>query len=172
MRIELDAEYDILYIELREGDVERTEDLDDGVHMDLDAEGRVLGLEFISMEAFHRYLALHDGRVEIPDVVEDETTLCRQRFRNEQERLQAELEVAIASRTPRQQAILRLRFYEGLTLAEIAQELGIAESMVFLQLRRTLTDLRRELAGKLAADEGTAPWRLEECLEEYYVGTR
>ncbi len=63
MRIELDTDYDILYIELREhgdGDVERTEDLADGVHLDLDAEGRELGLEFLSLDAFEDFVKERD----------------------------------------------------------------------------------------------------------------
>lgn len=75
MKIELDAEYDLLYIELRDGDVDRTLDLDDGVHLDLDTEGRVLGMEFISMEAFKHFLERHSGQVEIPDVVKDPDAL-------------------------------------------------------------------------------------------------
>lgn len=63
MRIELDTDYDVLYIELREhgdGDVERTEDLADGVHLDLDAKGRELGLEFLSLAAFEDFVRDHD----------------------------------------------------------------------------------------------------------------
>lgn len=67
MRIERDAQHDVLYIELREGEAERTVDLDDGVHMDLDDEGRVLGVEFLSLGAFERYLERHNGQVDIPE---------------------------------------------------------------------------------------------------------
>ena len=71
MRIELDKEYGLLYIELRDGEVEETVDLAEGVHLDMDAEGRALGIEFLSLEAFEHYLRTHAGVVEIPDVVED-----------------------------------------------------------------------------------------------------
>ncbi len=55
MKIELDTEHDLLYIELKDGDVDRTVDLGDGVHLDLDAEGRALGLEFLSLAAFEGF---------------------------------------------------------------------------------------------------------------------
>ncbi len=73
MRIELDKEADILYIELRGGEVDNTVDLDDGVFADLDAEGRVLGVEFIALSAFQAFLERHNGRVEIPDMVKTPT---------------------------------------------------------------------------------------------------
>lgn len=75
MRIELDKEADILYIELKDGEVDNTVDLDDGVFADLDAEGRVLGVEFIALSAFRAFLERHNGSVEIPDVVEDPDAL-------------------------------------------------------------------------------------------------
>jgi hypothetical protein len=49
-------------------------DLDDGVHLDLDAQGRTLGIEFLSIEAFRRYLERRDGVVTIP-VLLDATEL-------------------------------------------------------------------------------------------------
>jgi uncharacterized protein YuzE len=60
LRIELDTEYDILYIELREGDVGRTEDLEDGVHLDFDAENQMVGLEFLSLAAFEDFVKDRD----------------------------------------------------------------------------------------------------------------
>lgn len=37
----------------------------------MDAEGWVLGLEFVDADDFHRYLATHGGVLEIPEQVED-----------------------------------------------------------------------------------------------------
>lgn len=70
MKIELDPAFDLLYIQLREGEAESTVDLDEGVHLDLDAEGRTLGIEFLSIEAFRRYLGRRDGTVNIPDLLD------------------------------------------------------------------------------------------------------
>lgn len=75
MKIELDTEYDILYIELREGDVERTKDLDDGVHLDLDAEDRVLGLEFLSLAAFEDFVKHRDLPTNPIEWLRDEVAL-------------------------------------------------------------------------------------------------
>lgn len=60
MRIELDKEYDILYVELRPNDVDDTVDLADGVHLDLDVEDRVVGLEFLSLDAYKDFVKHHD----------------------------------------------------------------------------------------------------------------
>ncbi len=61
MRIELDKAYDLLYIEVRPDlEVERTEDLADGVHADLDAEDRVVGFEFLSLEAYDAFVRDQD----------------------------------------------------------------------------------------------------------------
>ena len=43
MRIQRDQRYDLLYIELHDGEVEETHDLAEGVYADVDIEGRVLG---------------------------------------------------------------------------------------------------------------------------------
>jgi uncharacterized protein YuzE len=80
VKIEMDAEYDVLYIELRGGDVDRTVDLDDGVHMDLDAEDRVLGLEFLSLEAFRQFVRHHEGTVTIPELLTDPEALSQLRY--------------------------------------------------------------------------------------------
>ena len=47
MRITYDAEADVLYIELRRATPEDSLDLEDGVTADLDANGHVIGLEFL-----------------------------------------------------------------------------------------------------------------------------
>ena len=47
MRITYDAEADVLYIELRRATPEDSLDLEDGVTANLDANGHVIGLEFL-----------------------------------------------------------------------------------------------------------------------------
>jgi len=47
-----DKEYDLLYLELHAGDTKRTEDLINGVHLDLDAEDQVVRAESLSLDAF------------------------------------------------------------------------------------------------------------------------
>ena len=47
MRIEYDREADALYIYLREVKVEDNQDIEEGVTVDLDAEGHIVGIEIL-----------------------------------------------------------------------------------------------------------------------------
>jgi uncharacterized protein YuzE len=53
MKIEYDKEGDALYIRIQEKDVARTQEVSDGVNLDFDGEGRLIGLEVL--DAFKRY---------------------------------------------------------------------------------------------------------------------
>jgi uncharacterized protein YuzE len=53
MKIEYDKEVDALYIRIREKDVARTQEVSDGVNLDFDVEGRLIGLEVLG--ASRRY---------------------------------------------------------------------------------------------------------------------
>lgn len=55
MKIEFDPIADAIYVELAEGDVDRTEEIKPGLILDYDAEGNVLGVEllYISKRASH-----------------------------------------------------------------------------------------------------------------------
>jgi uncharacterized protein YuzE len=59
---------------LPEGFVEETLELDEGVYLDLDKEGYVIGLEILSLEEWGEFLDKHPEGVEIPERVEDPTT--------------------------------------------------------------------------------------------------
>jgi uncharacterized protein YuzE len=48
MRIEYDKAVDALYIRIQEKDVARTQEVSDGVNIDFDGEGRLIGLELLS----------------------------------------------------------------------------------------------------------------------------
>jgi uncharacterized protein YuzE len=75
MRIEHDREANAVYVyfrgEIRHGEAARTVELEEGVYLDTDKEGRPLGLEFLDLRDFLGYLERHDGRVEIPEHVRD-----------------------------------------------------------------------------------------------------
>lgn len=74
MRFELDSEVNALYIYLREipdGAVARTVELEEGVNLDIDAAGRILGLEFVDADDFGKFLADHGGGLDIPERAED-----------------------------------------------------------------------------------------------------
>lgn len=47
MKIEFDQAADALYIELMEGEVEKTEEIKPGLILDYDANGNVLGVEML-----------------------------------------------------------------------------------------------------------------------------
>ena len=53
MKIEYDSEVDALYIRIQEKEVYRTQEIEEGVNLDLDSQGTVIGLEIIG--ALERY---------------------------------------------------------------------------------------------------------------------
>lgn len=69
MKFEYDEQADALYIQVREGEVSRTLEVDEGVYVDLDAERRPLGLEFIALAAFDDWIKRH-GALKVPEHVE------------------------------------------------------------------------------------------------------
>ncbi len=75
MRFEYDKEANALYIYLRgkipEGGVARTVELEPGVYLDADQEGRILGVEFLDFADFRAFLERSGGRVDIPAHVKD-----------------------------------------------------------------------------------------------------
>lgn len=76
MRFELDSEVNALHIYLRgetipDGGVARTIEVEDGVNLDLDSEGFVLGMEFIDADDLPRFIERHGGEPDIPERVED-----------------------------------------------------------------------------------------------------
>ena len=48
MKIEYDKEVDALYIRIQEKEVARTQEVSDGVNLDFDGDGRLIGLEVLS----------------------------------------------------------------------------------------------------------------------------
>jgi uncharacterized protein YuzE len=75
MRFEYDKEVNALYIYVREiadgAAVARQIELQEGVYLDADQEGRTLGMEFFDLENFREWLERNGGRVEIPEHVRD-----------------------------------------------------------------------------------------------------
>jgi uncharacterized protein YuzE len=49
MKIEYDKEVDALYIRIQEKYVARTQEVSDGVNLDFDGEGRLIGLEVLGV---------------------------------------------------------------------------------------------------------------------------
>lgn len=73
VRFEYDEGVNALYIYVREippGAVARQVELQEGVYLDADEDGRTFGVEFLDLENFREWLARHGGRAEIPERVE------------------------------------------------------------------------------------------------------
>jgi uncharacterized protein YuzE len=71
MRINHDKVSGALYIKLREGEYDHTEDFSEGadVYLDVDAEGNVLGLEALSFEDLAQAIEERGGKLEVPEQV-------------------------------------------------------------------------------------------------------
>lgn len=69
-RITHDPQSGAFYVRLREGDYHETLPLGEpglGAGVDVDADGNVLGLEFLSYEEFAEVIAKHGGALELPE---------------------------------------------------------------------------------------------------------
>jgi uncharacterized protein YuzE len=74
MRFEFDPESGALYVRVREGQIEETLDLAEpgfGAHLDIDREGNVIGVEFLSLQEFTELVARSGGTLELPERVKD-----------------------------------------------------------------------------------------------------
>jgi RNA polymerase sigma factor (sigma-70 family) len=134
VRISHDKVSGALYVELREGEYDHTEDFSEGadVYLDVDAEGTVLGLEALSFEDLAQAIDEHGGQLEVPD---------RLRTSNESE-ADANLNPTeiMAALTPRDREVLQL-LAEGLTNREIAERLALSQSTVRVSLRSVIRAL-------------------------------
>lgn len=62
MRIEFDRQADAVYVYVNEGEHARTIEVEPmEIYVDVDAEGRTLGVEFLSLGTFSRYIDEHGG---------------------------------------------------------------------------------------------------------------
>lgn len=68
---ELDPESGALYVRLRDGEYTETVPLTPGLGVDIDCEGNVLGVEFLSFEEYAELVAKTGGKLEIPERIED-----------------------------------------------------------------------------------------------------
>ena len=58
------------------------------------------------------------------------------------------LQHAVTRLDPEDRVIVRMRFFEGFTVAQVARELGIEQKPLYARLRRILETLARDLAGQ------------------------
>jgi RNA polymerase sigma factor (sigma-70 family) len=58
---------------------------------------------------------------------------------------EGELERALERLAPRDQVVFRLRFWEGVSVAQIARGLGVPQKGLYRRIERALARMRREL---------------------------
>ena len=64
MRIEYDREADAVYVDVAEGLHAQTVEVEPlTLYVDVDAGGRTLGIEFLGLDAFRRYIEDHGGLI-------------------------------------------------------------------------------------------------------------
>jgi uncharacterized protein YuzE len=71
LKFRLDTEVNALYIRFMPGKVEQTVEWEDLVYIDIDAEGRPLGVEFVNADDFVPFLRRHKGNLNLPAEVND-----------------------------------------------------------------------------------------------------
>ena len=145
-RFEHDPQSDAIYVRLREGTYHETLPLSElgvGAGVDVDEEGYVLGVEFLSFGEFALVVEHHGGVLEIPERME----------RGSDEAESAETGGA-ATLTPRQRDVLQL-LAEGKNNREIAERLSVSLSTVRRDIDRMIRVLgmrsRDEARGRPAA---------------------
>ncbi|MGA1864760.1 MAG: DUF2283 domain-containing protein [bacterium] len=75
MKIEYDREVDALYIRIQEKEVYRTKELEEGVNLDIDEEGKIIGLEIVG--ALERYNRKDIFNIATENLIFEETTQPR-----------------------------------------------------------------------------------------------
>lgn len=71
MKLRYDPESGALYVRVREGEIEETVQHADGVYLDIDAEGRLLGAEFLTLKELAESITAEGGKWELPERIED-----------------------------------------------------------------------------------------------------
>jgi len=66
LRLSYAPDQDLLYLRLSDAEVAATVELDESVYVDVDAEGRPIGIECLSTAAFLDFLSRHGGEFALP----------------------------------------------------------------------------------------------------------
>lgn len=72
MKIEYDKEVDALYIRIQEKKVSHTREIEEGVNLDIDEEGKIIGLEIIGVT--ERYKLEDIFNLSTENLILEETT--------------------------------------------------------------------------------------------------
>lgn len=154
-RFEHDPESGAIYLRLRAGEIAETVPLAEpgfGAAADVDAAGRVLGVEFLSFEEFAELVARSGGKLDLPERVEGAGTSPEPGRRPSGDDPDVLLR-AMSNLEPAQQEVLHLRFMEGLTLTETAKRQGHSVLTTRALLASALSELRAILAKDAAWEE-------------------
>jgi uncharacterized protein YuzE/predicted DNA-binding protein (UPF0251 family) len=158
-RFEHDPESGAFYIHVRDGEYHETIPLGEpgfGAGADVDAEGNVLGFEFLSFEEFKQVVGEGGGRIEIPDKLQPSYTPPA----FHQERLRA----ALDSLPKRHRAVLELVYLEGLSRSKVAERLGVSTPTVHRLQRDALRMMRVAL-------EQEEPVRVDDAELEAFLSS-
>jgi uncharacterized protein YuzE len=61
----------LLYVALGDGTAAETIAVEESVYIDVDADGRQIGIEFLNADDFLSFLARHGGRLTLPEQIEE-----------------------------------------------------------------------------------------------------
>lgn len=75
LRMKHDDEGDALYLTLREGTAAETIEIEESVYVDLDDDGRPLGIEFIGGADFLPFLRRQGGEFVVPALLREPTSV-------------------------------------------------------------------------------------------------
>jgi uncharacterized protein YuzE len=139
-RFEHDPESGAFYIRVRDGEYHETIPLGEpgfGAGVDVDAEGNVLGFEFLSFEEFQQVVAEAGGHKEIPDRLRLSATPSGSS-------VPESAREAVEALDPRERKALLLQ-REGHTGTEVAERLGVTLEEVYRLQFAASTKLREAL---------------------------
>ncbi len=71
MKLRYDPESGALYVRVKEGAIEETVQHADGVYLDIDAKGRVIGAEFLTLKELADTITAEGGGWELPERIEN-----------------------------------------------------------------------------------------------------
>jgi len=139
-RFEHDPESGAIYVRVRDGEYHETIPLGEtgfGAGVDVDAQGNVLGVEFLSFAEYAEVVAAHGGRLELPTRLWTASTPAR-----DHEPL---LREALDSLPRRHREVLQLFYFEALSASEVADRLGVPVGTAFRLRRAALKEVRMAL---------------------------
>lgn len=71
IQFEYSPDENLLYVALGEGPAAETIEVEESVYIDVDTDGRPIGIEFLNADDFLPFLGRHGGRLTLPEHVEE-----------------------------------------------------------------------------------------------------